>query len=466
MRDKKLHIDPSPEAFQRYFGNKMTGRERNAFERMLERDPFAAEAAEGYSGIRGEELKNDLDDLNKRLAGRKKRGIRWILYSSAAAAISVLIISTFFLKLEVPREKSLSERVMESEMKQEIAQPSVSREEEVENAVPSEKKGKGKEEVPPAGEKKKSLQKPGQQQMEKTSGQISEDKREEPAQSVPEEPDNESGSLAVTLNAKEAIDKGPEVITVKQEQIPALSPASRSKMAEMDAGGYVITTPTLADSQYPDRKYLINGLVLSSEDNQPLPGVSIMEKGTASGTVTDLCGRFQLNVDERDTQPVLVASFIGMKSEELNVSQHDTLVKIAMEPELLAMDEVVVIGYGTAQKNENVGAFTEIRPDDDEPPVYNPAEPVGGRKAFNEYIETNITFPEGYSDLDRGVVILKFTVSGNGRPVDIEVLKSPGQPFSDIAVRLLQNGPDWLPPTMDDLPVDTRQRLRLVFKRP
>jgi len=64
------------------------------------------------------------------------------------------------------------------------------------------------------------------------------------------------------------------------------------------------------------------------------------------------------------------------------------------------------------------------------------------------------------------VVILKFTVSGTGRPVDIEVLKSPGQPFSDIAVRLLQNGPDWLPPTMDDLPVDTRQRLRLVFKRP
>lgn len=93
----------------------------------------------------------------------------------------------------------------------------------------------------------------------------------------------------------------------------------------------------------------VSGKVVS-EDNEPLPGVSVMLKGTSLGTTTDAGGSFAIAVPGPES--VLILSFVGYVSEEVPVGNQTTL-EVRLMPDLQALQEVVVIGYGT-QKKENV----------------------------------------------------------------------------------------------------------------
>ena len=88
-------------------------------------------------------------------------------------------------------------------------------------------------------------------------------------------------------------------------------------------------------------------------------GASVVEKGnTTNGTITDLDGNFSLNVPKGST---LVVSFIGYKTREV-VAASSVVVTLQEDSELL--DEVVVIGYGVARKNDLTGSVTAIKPDE------------------------------------------------------------------------------------------------------
>lgn len=102
---------------------------------------------------------------------------------------------------------------------------------------------------------------------------------------------------------------------------------------------------------------LVTGTVTSSEDNAPIPGVSISVKGTTLGTITDINGEYSLEVPE-DAQ-ALVFSFIGMKTVEVPIDSRESF-NVAMQPDVLGIDEVVVVGYGTATKQSFVGSFKEV----------------------------------------------------------------------------------------------------------
>jgi len=453
MRDRLPNMDPTPENFRRYFGDRMTDRERNAFERMLEQDPFAAEAAEGYARLKPGDAEQDLSELGQRIQKREKRSRKWILYGSAAAVLSALIISTFFLKLEAPKDVSLSEELLsgESGIKEQL--PVVEEDKQADSiqtvsAVQVERKGKGArvnipdEVMPPV-------------------------KEQEPAKRETIREENEVLKEELVISEEDAVElhfdlADAETPAPLQEKIAAPAAASRSKSADYDSGGLVETTTMEKKKEYPNREYKISGRVISAQDDEPLPGVAITEKNTLNGTVTDSNGYFQLSVNKKDEEPVLMAQFIGMDSEEVRVQAGDTSINIVMEPNLLALDEVVVVGYGVSSKeDETATAYPGI----EEQAAYSPAEPLLGRNAFNAYISENMRFPDGFPDLSRAVVILKFSVDDSGRPVAIEIVKSPGKAFSEIAIALLENGPDWQQPMLGDEVIEQRQRLRLVFER-
>ncbi len=101
----------------------------------------------------------------------------------------------------------------------------------------------------------------------------------------------------------------------------------------------------------------ITGVVTSLDDGTPIPGVSVVVKGTIIGTVTDLDGKFSIEASDAD---VLTFSFVGMLTQEIPVEQ-STEVNVAMEPDLIGLDEVVVIGYGTMVKKDLTGAVATIR---------------------------------------------------------------------------------------------------------
>lgn len=90
---------------------------------------------------------------------------------------------------------------------------------------------------------------------------------------------------------------------------------------------------------------------------QPLPGVTVLIKGTVTGTITDVDGNFSIsNVQENAT---LVFSFVGMRTQEISVSGR-TAFNITMETDAIGLDEVVAIGYGTARKKDLTGAVVNV----------------------------------------------------------------------------------------------------------
>lgn len=100
----------------------------------------------------------------------------------------------------------------------------------------------------------------------------------------------------------------------------------------------------------------INGTVMEEETRQPLPGASVLLKGTAKGTVTDFDGKFQLDAKKGD---VLVFSFIGMKSKEITVSS--TTVEVFLETNISQLDEIVIsTGYFDINKRDLSGSISQV----------------------------------------------------------------------------------------------------------
>ncbi|WP_206082093.1 SusC/RagA family TonB-linked outer membrane protein [Maribellus sediminis] len=95
---------------------------------------------------------------------------------------------------------------------------------------------------------------------------------------------------------------------------------------------------------------------VTGTDGIPLPGVTVVVKETVTGTITDIDGKYTLQVPE---QAVLLFSFVGMKSTEVEVG-NQTVVNVTMEPDVIGLEEVVAIGYGTVKKKDLTGAVTQV----------------------------------------------------------------------------------------------------------
>tara|TARA_R110000868_G_scaffold131260_2_gene341210 strand:- start:8242 stop:11463 length:3222 start_codon:yes stop_codon:yes gene_type:complete len=104
----------------------------------------------------------------------------------------------------------------------------------------------------------------------------------------------------------------------------------------------------------------ISGTVLDS-DNNPLPGASIVEKGTANGTQADFDGNFSITVTDQNA--VLVVSYIGFSTQDVAINGQ-TQLQIVLQEDSAQLDEVVVVGYGTARRKDISGAVSTIRLED------------------------------------------------------------------------------------------------------
>lgn len=102
----------------------------------------------------------------------------------------------------------------------------------------------------------------------------------------------------------------------------------------------------------------VTGKVTSSEDTEGLPGVNVVVKGTTQGTVTDVNGDYSLEVP--GTESILVFSSVGFTKEEVVVGNQST-IDLVLSPDLTALDEIVVIGYGTTRKSDLTGSVASIK---------------------------------------------------------------------------------------------------------
>ena len=122
----------------------------------------------------------------------------------------------------------------------------------------------------------------------------------------------------------------------------------------------------------------VTGTVTSKEDGMPVPGVNVVEKGTSNGASTDFDGNYSLDVDANAT---LVFSAMGYGSVEVAVNGQ-SVVNAVIGEETNSLDEVVVIGYGTAKKSDLTGSVSSVKAKDlNAFPLQNAEQALQGRAA-------------------------------------------------------------------------------------
>jgi TonB-dependent starch-binding outer membrane protein SusC len=154
----------------------------------------------------------------------------------------------------------------------------------------------------------------------------------------------------------------------------------------------------------------VTGTIKSSEDGLALPGVSVLEKGTNNGTVTDANGYFSISVGDQAT---LLLTFIGYKNQEVNVGA-ESEINISMEEDVTELSEVVVIGYGTVQRKDLTGSVSQVSSEDFNPGINpNPLQAIQGRVAG-----LTITQPSGDPNQSPNVRLRGYTsLAGGSEPL-------------------------------------------------
>lgn len=124
---------------------------------------------------------------------------------------------------------------------------------------------------------------------------------------------------------------------------------------------YIVISPKAENpgNNNSQQQSTINGKI-TSKDGEPIPGASILIKGTMHGTVSDFDGLFHIKASPND---VLVVSFIGYRNYEMTVGQ-ESFVDITLEEETVGLNEVVAIGYGTQRKGDVTSAVATVKSED------------------------------------------------------------------------------------------------------
>ncbi|NWJ50215.1 MAG: TonB-dependent receptor [Bacteroidetes bacterium] len=104
--------------------------------------------------------------------------------------------------------------------------------------------------------------------------------------------------------------------------------------------------------------FTLKGLVTSAKDGQPLTGVTVVVKGTTRGSITDVEGKYSINIKNGD---IVTFSFIGMDTKSIPVASNQKVLNVSLTENIQHIDEVVVVGYGTQKKSVISGAITSVK---------------------------------------------------------------------------------------------------------
>jgi TonB-linked SusC/RagA family outer membrane protein len=153
----------------------------------------------------------------------------------------------------------------------------------------------------------------------------------------------------------------------------------------------------------------VTGTVLSSEDNLPIVGANVLLKGQNSGTSTDFDGNYQISAEKG---AVLIFSYIGFETQEVILADQKS-IQIVLAPNTAALEEIVVVGYGTQRKKEVTGAVAVV---DSE--AIEKLNPTRVEQALQGQISgVNITSASGSPGSGANIRIRGISTNGDNRPL-------------------------------------------------
>jgi len=405
---------------------KLSSRQQHALEKKALSDPFLAEALEGAGSIPPGDFSADLQELSKKIKHQKKTVWMWPM--GIAAGLALIVLAYFFTGSplnEKSEDLALKKPATEqpAEEKSPVASDTVIQKNDATLSDQAALQPKPNPDKGRAREKKIETLAP-------SGGSIAVIEKKEEKEEKKEEPEDLVADLVE--EEKEAEVKPAEVQEAKRK---AEEPAPARSLAQ----GFL------------SEQKVLQGKVSSAEDGTPLPGVNVIIKGTAIGTVTDMNGEYELISTIKN--PQLVYSFIGLQTQEVQIKDQKE-INISLQSDVSQLSEVVVVGYG-AQKNPN------------HEPIVKLAEPLGGKRAYDKYLKTELRYPQ--QALDNGIkgrVTVQFTVRTDGSLDEFNVLKSLGYGCDEEVIRLVKEGAKWSPTTEDTVPVESEVRVKVKFSPP
>jgi mRNA-degrading endonuclease toxin of MazEF toxin-antitoxin module len=412
---------------ERYRRGELSPAEMHRLEKKALSDPFLADALEGAESVNAENFSADVRDLREgRIASRKTKMARLSSWR-IAASVAFILISVGVLYTLLKRKEPVTLAKQESK----ILPLPVKKNQRPDTSL-----------ITPATKSKTNLlslnrpptalpSTPGDQKADSKSmnqaGQLqsvsrdilTDDKNTKPDEGMAKEK-NMSAGRAAELKAEAA---GPD----------------KSLSSGAPLGIHKKIKPGVR---------IIHGAVRSAGDQAAIKGVNITIKGTTMGTLTDTRGNYQITLE--DSSRLLVYSFIGFRTSEVNVKDQSTM-DVQLFADSTAYSEIAVTDYGLVK--------------DDEPPGYPTlqlAEPSGGKKLFDQYLQNNKRHPSGaVQKKTGGKVTLEFIIKNDGTLSDFTVIQGTGAGGNEEVIRLIKEGPKWLPNRQQNVPQDSKVRIQV-----
>ncbi len=151
-----------------------------------------------------------------------------------------------------------------------------------------------------------------------------------------------------------------------------------ARVRELETPGPALPTASLSPAA--PAAFSVSGRV-TNPAGEDLPGVSVLLKGTTSGTATGNDGNYTLTLPDAQAGGTLVFSFIGYTTEEIAIGNRNTL-NVSLVPDIKSLGEVVVVGYGTQQRKDLIGSVGVANRDDfGDVAVSNPTQLIQGKLA-------------------------------------------------------------------------------------
>ena len=394
------------------------GKEAHRLEKESMQDPFLADAMDGYNQVEGNHEQR-IEKLRMQVSAHsaKKKNTYAITWSIAACLIIGFGISSYFLFLK----KSMTDEVF-------IAEESVSTK-LAEPAAPPTPAIPATPTVPATPQKEIAL---ATTKVKTDSTPISE----------------------ITARQADKKDMIAEIQTTSQPQgapvaaVPMMEEVSEETAALQEVVATIDTFESESDKKMKMAKVatilpqnnMIKGRV-TDEKGEPLIGASVTYKGTNIGTITNMNGEFSLV--KKDDKKRLTAEYIGYDPVEIRVDTSRTML-IAMNENKQALNEVVVVGYGAKKNKKSTTLGSDAKVKEQTEKEITP-QPVIGKRSYQKYLKEHLVRPTDEKCAQvKGKVVLTFLINKEGRPFYIKVKESLCESADKEAIRLIQEGPDWI----------------------